>query len=153
MSECDGTLAIEVDVVEELLGSYRDPPNLKVLEALFDEMKRRDDLAGCQRLAALTFDVWEMVMPLVWKDFGDWSSHPDPKEWVAKTLPGDLSERVTFKVDGRRKRGTLEYEGPPNVQLAMQLLWHWCEYVDGEGGKELFAACYSALRRRFMESV
>lgn len=68
--------------------------------------------------------------------------------WADNHLP----KTAPLKEGERRRHKTLvlDYEGPPKVKLALELLWHWCEYLVGtEEGRKLFTKLCEALNAHF----
>ena len=147
---CDTTLSLpKDDFTEAVLG------NDDALDALFKAIRDKDDLAGSATRCAVTFDVWEMVMPLISEAYreasGDNWDRNVGHAWADARLPTvtPLKEDATRR--SRHKVFVLDYDGPPKVKLALELLWHWCDYVAGDESHALFGTLCELLHKRFKE--
>lgn len=132
--------------------------NEDALDQLFEAMRYDQNLTAknvCR--CALAIDIWEVVTPLLTEAYNetnkDWSKE-EGAEWLTAFLPKKAPLRKD--VVRRREQWILDYDGPPKVKLALELLWHWCEYLtkpdDLAGQEQLFTTLCELLKSRFEQN-
>lgn len=147
---CDTTLSLpKNDFTEAVL------KNDEALDALFKAIRDQDDLAGCAYRCAVTFDVWEVVMPLISEAYreasGDNWDRNVAHAWADALLPKVAPLKLEAADRRGRRKIVFDYDGPPKVKLALELLWHWCDYIAGDESCALFGTLCELLHKRFKE--